>query len=95
MIDFGLAHKIIYDSKHIPEKKTKSFVGTAGFSSINSHLLVEQTRRDDLEGLVYVMLYLYGGPLPWHNIDRGLDRQERYNQIVERKFKANIEEIIQ
>lgn len=41
LIDFGLSKRIINDGKHITEGKARHFVGTAGFSSLNSHLLVE------------------------------------------------------
>lgn len=45
LIDFGLSKKFVLENgKHIPEGKAKHFVGTAGFSSLNSHSLVEQTR---------------------------------------------------
>ena len=60
LIDFGLGN-YFRDPKtgsHIEERKKSHFLGTVGFSSINSHLLKEQSRRDDLEGLVYVLIYL-------------------------------------
>ena len=42
LIDFGLSKKFLTDDgKHIPESKAKHFVGTAGFSSLNSHTLIE------------------------------------------------------
>lgn len=45
LIDFGLCKKYLtVGGKHIIETKAKHFVGTAGFSSLNSHSLVEQTR---------------------------------------------------
>lgn len=69
LIDFGLSKKFVdFEGNHIQESKARHFVGTAGFSSLNSHFLIEQTRRDDLEGLAYSLLYMRGGRLPWHNI---------------------------
>lgn len=98
IIDFGLANFYLQkNGKHISEAKSRTFVGTAAFSSMNSHFHLEQSRRDDLEGLAYVMLYLHGGPLPWHEIRGGAhvaNREERYNLLVERKFKTSLEEII-
>ena len=42
LIDFGLAkHYLSENSEHVPERKVKHFVGTAGFSSLNSHMLKE------------------------------------------------------
>ena len=67
LLDFGLGNFYIdpASGKHIAERKKTHFVGTVGFSSLNSHLLKEQSRRDDLEGAGYVLLYLLKGELPW------------------------------
>jgi len=92
LIDFGLSKKLKKDAKQ--ETKERNFVGTAGFSSINSHNNIEQSRRDDLESLAYIMLYLFGGPLPWHNIGTDCDRETRYRMIVEKKQEVTLEQII-
>lgn len=49
MIDFGLAKKyVLKDSNHIPYKDNKNLTGTARFASLNTHLGIEQGRRDDI-----------------------------------------------
>lgn len=67
IIDFGLCKTYIHvdTNEHIEMKKTKSFVGTPNFSSVNSHNLKELSRRDDLESVGYMLLYFYFGSLPW------------------------------
>ena len=49
--------------KHIPYKEDMNTVGTARYTSLNSHLGVEQGRRDDLESFGYCMIYWLKGSL--------------------------------
>ena len=63
LIDFGFS-KRFYNKKtgeHIHFKEKKRFIGTPKFASLNTYLGYEQSRRDDLESLGYVLIYLLKG----------------------------------
>lgn len=78
MIDFGLAKKYkTKDGQHIPYKDNKNLTGTARYASINTHLGIEQGRRDDIQGLIYMLIYFCLGQLPWQNMD-AKNKKEKY-----------------
>lgn len=89
IIDFGLAKKY-RDGKeglHIPYKDGKSLTGTARYASINTHMGFEQSRRDDLETIGYVLMYFNRGNLPWQGL-KGASKEEKYRKIMERKLSS-------
>ena len=70
LIDFGLAKKYMSSrtGKHVKFAINKRWSGTSRFASANSLRGVVQSRRDDLESLCYLLLYLMKGVLPWDNV---------------------------
>ena len=85
MIDFGLSQKYIgKDGKHIKFKEKVGLVGTARYMSVNSHKGHEQSRKDDLESLGYIIMYFLTGHLPWMNFEEH-DRKKKYEMIAEMK----------
>lgn len=85
-IDFGLSKRYLNPNtgEHSRMKKHKGLIGTARFASINAHLGVEQSRRDDLFSLGYLLVYLAKGKLPWQNI-KAKKKKQKYKKIMEMK----------
>lgn len=54
--------------------------------------LSEQSRRDDLESLGYVLMYFNRGSLPWQGLKAATKRQ-KYERISEKKMSTPIEEL--
>ncbi|KAL7599523.1 hypothetical protein Lser_V15G22025 [Lactuca serriola] len=92
VIDFGLAkrYRDPTTSCHIPYKANKNLTGTARYASCNTHLGIEQSRRDDLESLGYVFLYFLRGSLPWQGL-KGATKKQKYDKICEKKVSTPIE----
>ena len=93
IIDFGLSKKYIDKNtfKHIPYKEGKGLTGTARYVSLFTHYGIEQSRRDDIEGIAYNLIYLAKGKLPWQGV-KTKNKKEKHKKIMESKlaYKPNI-----
>ena len=94
IIDFGLSkkYKSSRTNKHVQFRLTKKFTGTARYASLNSIRGSEQSRRDDLEAIGYMLLYFFnGGKLPWQGVSCK-QKAEKYVKIYTMKKNLNLDE---
>jgi casein kinase 1 len=95
LIDFGLSCYYLESgigSKHYKIKNNLSFVGTLRYASLNSHKGIRQSRRDDLESMIYILIYFLKGKLPWQDV-KAKQKEERHKLITEIKSKVTIESL--
>jgi len=89
--DFGLSdfYKDPKHGTHIPLTKGHSRYGTVRYASLNNHRGIEQSRRDDLESLGFVMIYAAKGSVPWQAI-RNEDRRKKWSKVYEMKREIQL-----
>jgi serine/threonine protein kinase len=96
ILDFGLAKK--YRSsrtlEHYPMKQKSRLTGTARYASINALKGYDQSRRDDLEAVGYVLMYFLRGNLPWQGLQTN-NKEDRYKRITDKKQNTSAEELCQ
>ena len=99
LLDFGLSKKFLTDmNDHIVLQKGVGLVGTPRYTSMNSHLGFQQSRRDDLESLGYILVYFLKGKLPWMNINyqnkaNMLSSEQKNLLILKKKQETSLEQL--
>lgn len=95
LVSFGLSQWYARHGEHISYREGKPLLCSPLFASLNAHLGVEQGRRDDLESLAYVLIYLLRGKLPWQKSWR-ISTSELCHEVVrERKMAVAVEDLFE
>ena len=92
LIDFGLSCSYwdnTTSQRHYKLTTGLNFVGTLRYASLNSHKGIRQSRRDDLESMIYILIYFLKGKLPWQDV-KAKNKDERYKLIQQIKTKVSI-----
>ena len=83
IIDFGLCKSYMTNAQHNTIKKTNNLIGSLTYASINAHNYIELSRRDDMESLGYMLVFLYLGTLPWQEVKvENIDIIKRLKQDI-------------
>ncbi|RNF06184.1 casein kinase I [Trypanosoma rangeli] len=94
LIDFGLS-KVYWNRRtqaHIPFCEGKPLTGTARYCSTWTHRGFEQSRRDDLEAIGFILVYFLVGSLPWQGLQTR-DPRLKILRIGEKKIDTPLEKL--
>lgn len=88
LIDFGLSRFYLKNNKHIENNHKQNMVGTVRYASTFIHEGNTYSRRDDIISIIYVIIYLLKGKLPWQGITSKIKNIENKNEMIY-KLKKN------
>lgn len=94
IIDFGLSRFYMKGDKHIINTYDKSIVGTVRYISRHIHEGNVYSRRDDIISILYVVIYLLKGKLPWNGIvPKKCEKITKEELIYDKKIKTTSSEL--
>ena len=83
IIDFGISRKYRSARKHLKFQLLGKMFGTVRYASYNASRGLEQSRRDDLESIGYMLIYLATRRLPWQGINiKDKDQVKKYLEML-------------
>ena len=85
IIDFGISkkYKSSRTGKHVKYSLTGKLFGTVRYISYNASRGVQQSRRDDLESIGYMLIYLCNGKLPWQGLGfKDINARKKYLEML-------------
>lgn len=96
LIDFGLSKKYYSTTRneHIKFCTGKYLTGTARYCARNAHKGYEQSRRDDIESIGYVLMYFLLGALPWQGL-KLKPGEDQFEKIAKKKENTSFSKLCQ
>jgi len=95
LVDFGLSDRWRrQDGNHIKFQKKLPPFGTMRYAPLAVHLGHEQGRKDDLEALGYMLIYLARGKLPWQSLWHE-DKKVIWRDVGRMKEEVKLDELCQ
>lgn len=91
IIDFGFTKQIIINKKHNVEKNIKSIIGSYSFISNNVKNNIEPSRRDDIESIMYILLFMFVLKNKENNFVGFNINYEEIDELIIKVNKLNIE----
>eukprot|EP00347_Sterkiella_histriomuscorum_P023640 403333898 len=94
MIDFGLSkrYRDPRTKEHISFRDKKELTGTIRYASLAAVTGSEQSRRDDLESIGYLLIYFLKGQLPWQGL-KARTFDQKCEVIKQKRIQTSIEEL--
>ena len=76
LIDYGFckSYKTI-DDEHIKNIPLNTIMGTPNYISVNVHNLNQPSRRDDVESVVYIIIYMLFGKIEWESLHDNKEKE--------------------
>ncbi len=97
LIDFGLAQCFLDDEgRHLEKQYVRKFSGNFLFASLNSCRGNNKSRRDDMESVMYIMIYLLNDNyVPWCDIEsrfvqQGMEFKDVLRERLEIEFTKRL-----
>lgn len=94
LMDFGFSSSFIdpHTKRHTKMRKHGSCLGTPRYASLNVHKGYTLSRRDDLESVAYMLIFLMKGTLPWSGLV--LKKHEsRWTRILQVKQRVQVADL--
>lgn len=77
--------------KHIPCIEGKAMFRDPIYASTHEHLGIESSRRDDIESLAYLTLFMLKGKLPWEPFLSTDNKKDNYPNMMSAKLNTTPE----